>query len=370
MHRVLAFTCLCLAAGCLPAQQVDLKLTLPPAIDTVVGVPYSIYYDNVILTQTPEAYTYQVTCDLGAQQERCWTVTPTAEQVGSHPLTCIVRDAAGTELARGETVVEVAPADAGAGRAIKVLIIGDSLTAGSAWPNELARLLSEPGNPTWRMLGTNEPKSAAEGVRHEGYGGWTWARFASHYEPNPDGSYNRITSPFVFLDENDKPYLDVPRYFAEKTGGEKPDVVLILLGINDTFGAPPDDPVGMDARIDAMFGYADTFLAGLREAAPEATIAIGLTTAPNSRQEAFEANYQDKYTRWGWKRIQHRLVQREIEKFAGREADGIRYVATELNIDPVDGYPANNGVHPNKSGYEQIGQSFYGWLKSWLSEPQ
>ena len=37
------------------------------------------------------------------------------------------------------------------------------------------------------------------------------------------------------------------------------------------------------------------------------------------------------------------------------------------NLDPVDGYPVNNGVHPNGAGYAQIGASFYVWLKSWMA---
>ncbi len=40
---------------------------------------------------------------------------------------------------------------------------------------------------------------------------------------------------------------------------------------------------------------------------------------------------------------------------------------TELNIDPVDGYPENNGVHPNAAGYAQIGASFHAWLKAWMA---
>ena len=96
----------------------------------------------------------------------------------------------------------------------------------------------------------------------------------------------------------------------------------------------------------------------------QAVLAVGLTTPPNARQEAFEANYGDRYTRWGWKRIQHRLVQRMLKEFGGREKEGIHLVPTQLYLDPIDGYPANNGVHPNAEGYAQIGTSFYCWLKS------
>jgi len=94
------------------------------------------------------------------------------------------------------------------------------------------------------------------------------------------------------------------------------------------------------------------------------SIGICLTTPPNSREEGFQANYKGRYHRWGWKRIQHRLVQCEISRFVNRETEQFFLVPTQLNLDPVDGYPTNNGVHPNDLGYKQIGASIYAWLKA------
>jgi lysophospholipase L1-like esterase len=209
------------------------------------------------------------------------------------------------------------------------------------------------------MLGTHKPKSAAEGVAHEGYGGWTWQRFVSQYEPSPDGTYRKRSSPFVYL-ADDEPRLDVERYLTEEYGGQRPDFVIIMLGINDCFSAPPDKP---DARIDAMFEQAGILLTAVRRAAPDAQLGICLTTPPNSRDAAFEANYKGRYPRWGWKRIQHRLVRRQLEQFADQQRANTFLVPTQLNLDPIDGYPENNGVHPNAAGYQQIGASIYAWLK-------
>ena len=225
-----------------------------------------------------------------------------------------------------------------------------------------------PGNPKWTMLGTHKPSKAAEGVAHEGYGGWTWHRFASRYEPNPDGTYRKRSSPFVYLGADGKPGVDLKRYFDEECDGERPDFVTFLLGINDCFSAKPDDPEAIDARIDAMMVHADALVAAFREAAPKAQLGICLTTPPNSREEGFQANYKDRYHRWGWKRIQHRLVQREMSRFVNRESERLFVVPTQLNLDPVDGYPTNNGVHPNEFGYKQIGASIYAWLKARLAE--
>ncbi len=351
-----------LALGAAWSQEApNLRLTLPPDAYAVVGQPFSIYYDNLVLTETPEAYTFTVQCPIGACEERRWTVTPA--QAGDYPLSVEVKDAAGKSLGQASTKLHVARADAASGRSLTVLIIGDSLTANGAYASHIGSLLAAPGNPTWSMLGTNKTGAAMPEVAHEGYGGWTWQRFATHYEPNPDLPNRKFSSPFVVLDAEGKPKLDVAQYFDTKFAGKRPDVITLLLGINDCFGANPDDPASIDARIDAMFAQADLFLNGLREAAPTAALAVGITTPPNSRESGFEANYKGKYHRWGWKRIQHRIVERMITKFQGREAEGLYLVPTELDVDPVDGYPDNNGVHPNRVGYQQIGNSFYAWIK-------
>jgi lysophospholipase L1-like esterase len=346
-----------------------LRLTLPAELCAVVGVEMNVYFDNIVLTKTPEAYRFEVKCDVGQTDARRWGLTPTTKDVGSHPLVVSVSDAGGKQLARRSTRLVIVPADAGADRKVKLLIVGDSLTHATAYPNEVARLLSREGNPKWRMLGTHRPSSAAEGVAHEGYGGWTWVRFVTKYEPNPDGTHRKRSSPFVFLGRGGQPELNVARYFDEHFDGQRPDVVFFLLGINDCFGADPDDPAAIDARIDTMLKSATRLLTEFHKAAPDTDLAICITTPPNARESGFEANYKGRYHRWGWKRIQHRLVERLQSDYEPRSDDAelamkhIFVVPTQLNIDPVDGYPENNGVHPNGVGYQQIGASIYSWLK-------
>lgn len=356
------------------AQDAGLRLTLPPAVYAIPGHDISLYFDNIVLTETPENYHFDVQCRIGRAETRRWTIKPTMSDVGTHSLTITVRDADGGELSTASTVLHVVPATSGSDRELSMLIVGDSLTHATAYPNELARLLSEPDNPKWSMLGTHRPRSASAGVCHEGYGGWTWQRFVTKYEPNPDGTHRRRSSPFVFLDSTGKPGLDLPRYFATSTDGKRPDVVFFLLGINDCFSASPDDLSVVDARIDAMLTHAETLLAAFRKAAPKTDLAVCVTTPPNARESGFEANYKGRYHRWGWKRIQHRLVERLQKRFATQtdqtdpRASRTYLIPTHLNLDPFDGYPENNGVHPNDFGYRQIGMSLYCWLKWWTAE--
>lgn len=283
-HRAAVFLAAVLwAVPCLAGTSAGpLQLTLPPAMYAVPGVEMSLYYDNVVLTETPQDYRFAVTCDLGTTEDNRWTVLPKPADVGDHRLSVVVADTTGEELGRAETVLKVVPADAGAGQSIRLLVVGDSLTHATTYVNEMARLLSLPGNPAWRMLGTHRPPRAAKGVAHEGYGGWTWSRFLSHYEPEPDGTSRKRSSPFVYPGRDGKPTLDLERYFDEQCGGERPDFVTILLGINDCFGANPDDAAKMDAVIDSTLSNADALLAEFRRAAPEAELGICLTPPPNS----------------------------------------------------------------------------------------
>lgn len=345
----------------------DLQLTLPPVVYAVPEATISIYHDNIVLTQKPEDCRFEFTCDVGQSEPKRWTVTPAAKDVGDHSIEVVIKDSKGAVLERGKTTLHVSPRDAGEGKTLRLLVIGDSLTHGSVYPNEIYRWMSLPGNPKLAMLGTHKPPGVKSGVAHEGYGGWKWSDFLTKFNPKPATDTagplaRKTTSPFVFPSADGKTgVFDLNRYFREHCEGRPPEIITFLLGINDCFAAKADDP---EPKITEVLANAEKLLAEFRKAAPQARLAVGITTAPNSRQEAFTANYQDRYSRWNWKRIQHRLVQRMLAQLGGREKENIYLVPTELNLDPVDGYPVNNAVHPNPVGYAQIGTSFYCWMKA------
>lgn len=354
-----------------PVPTSSLRLTLPPTVYAVPGVPINLHFANVVLAAPEAGPSFSVESGVGQSLSNRWTLTATPAQVGRHPLTVRASLAPGGVPERAQTVVQVVSSDAGKGRDIALLIVGDSLTHASAYPNEIARLLSLPGNPQWRMLGTHRPASAATNVAHEGYGGWTWSRFNTLFNPErPMPGYTN-SSPFVAATgPQGKPQLDVASYITRHCGGRAPDYVTFLLGINDCFRLKADDPVALDAGITQMLQQADLLLAAFRQAAPKAELGIGLTTPGNIRDGAFVANYKQQYTRVNWRAVQHRLVERQLAHFGGREVEGIFLVPTELNLDIVDGYPENNAVHPNATGYQQIGASFYSWLKWRLAEQE
>lgn len=352
---------------CCAEERSNIQLTLPKEIYAVVGSEMNLYFANTILSDNVNDYSFQVHCQLGSSDQTRWSILPTEENTGEHPLKLTVLDANGSELASAQSTLKIAPRNAGVDQSVRLLIIGDSLTHASLYPNELARLLNRPGNPKFEMLGSHRPPVAAEGVAHEGYGGWTWHRFLKHYEPNPDGTYRKKGSPFVFKEQDGSINLNLQRYLDLHCEGEPPSVIIFKLGINDCFLVNPENPSAIDQKIDEVFGYADQMIAAFRKIAPEALIGICVTTPGNSRDQAFEDNYQGKYPRKGWKQIQHRLVQRQLKHFGNRESSKLSLIPTELNLDTLAGYPDDNAVHPNKTGYHQIATTIYAWLKHHLN---
>ena len=354
-----------------------LRLILPDVLPAVVGREMNLYFDNVILVPNWRNYLYDVTCNRGSQQEERWTYVPKAEDVGQFTLKLDVYDVNNQMVASASTIIRVIPADAGADKEVVFLIIGDSLTNASVYPGEMVTLCREPGNPKLKLLGTNGGSDPEN--RHEGYGGWTYQRFITHYAPESDaGDRLKRGSPFMFLQDG-KPVYDFKRYIREKCDGKAPDFVSIALGCNDTFGAKEDN---LEATVETVLGYADKMVAGIREARADTHIGLVMLVPPAASQDAFGSNYQCSQTRWQYRRNQHRVVERMKEKYNGREKERLYLVPAYVNLDTVRNYPTteapanarctlkivrqNNGVHPAGPGYLQMADSIYAWMKSLL----
>jgi lysophospholipase L1-like esterase len=372
MKKIIVLLTVC-AVSILTAKNVNLspekpnaQPLLPPVIYAVPGVEMNVFFRNIVLRDDIKKLRFKTECKVGKTQANHWTITPDKSQAGRYPFSVTTLDVKGKKLGYAQSKLVITPANAGKNKNIKLLIVGDSLTHASTYANRLAELLSKPGNPNWKMLGTHRPKQCRPNVFHEGYGGKTWKWFTSHYEPKPDGTYRKKSSPFVFLGKSGKPELDFQRYLKEKCNGEKPDYITVLLGINDCFSSCKNPEKLAEPRYKAMFKYADIMISEFRKVCPNAKIGICITPPANSRQEAFQANYKGKFNRKPWKLVQFELDKRIIEKFKNLEKENIYLIPVELNLDITKGFPARNAVHPNKFGYTQIGDSIYCWLKAML----
>lgn len=355
----------------------SLRLLLPPSIPAVVGIECNIYFDNIVLVPNPANFVFDSVCSKGRQQIERWTWTPTDADVGEHPFQIDVRNDENRVIVSAKTVVKVVAANRGEGKPLSVLCVGDSLTHASTYTQRLLDLSDKPGNPKLSLIGSHWLGDKPGPNRHEGYGGWTAKRFAAHFtETARTGNYAQRGSPFLYLGDDGKPVLDFTHYCRDVNEGRSPDVVTIFLGPNDIFSYNDET---IEAGIDDMLKHLDQLVDMLRKQSPSTKVAILLPVPPAATQDAFGSNYASGQTRWQYKRNQHRLVERMLEKYSGRESDQVHVVPTYLGLDCVHNYPTesvpanatneakiirqNNGVHPAASGYHQIGDMLFAWLK-------
>ena len=369
-----------------PATTADfpgkLRLILPKVIYAVPGIEMNVYFDNVILTTNARNYAFDVTCGKGTQQEERWTFTPKDAEVGDHPFMLEVRDDTNAIVARARSAVRVTPRDAGSGKEVTMLIIGDSLTRASVYPKHILDLCKLEGNPRVTLIGTYGPGGNPGVVRHEGYGGWTAHRFAMHYTGRArTGPKKGRGSSFIYKDADGKPKLDFARYCKEFNNGKGPDVVTLLLGCNDTFSSTDEN---IEQRIDSMLKYYDILLDMIHGVRKDTKIGALLLVPGAASQDAFGTNYRSGQTRWQYKRNQHRVVERMTKRYGGREKEHLYLIPAQVNLDCVRNYPQrivpwnartkrkgtrlSTGVHPATDGYRQIGDTIYCWLKTRLAE--
>lgn len=358
------------------------RIFLPEEVYAVPGIECNIYFKNVFLAVNHANYVFDVECSVGAQRKARWTFVPQkTDENKSYPLELKVYDEDENLVAKAETVIKVVPSNAGNGKEISILMIGDSLTATTVYPGKLRRHCLTPGNPKLKMIGAHAGKSKSPvpgGVAHEGYGGWTWKSFYTNYRDEKDfpDERRKFAAKSRFLTMRDgKVVFDFANYLKKYNGGKTPDYITIQLGVNDVCFATAEQ---LDSKIKEILKNADTLIGYLRKDAPETHIGIGFVTR-GADQDAFGTNYKCRLTWWSYFRNSFRLNQAMQKHFKGKK--NISMIPVNVNLDVENNFPTkaieinpqlkvtqqNNGVHPGYWGYIQMGDSYYAWLKYRLS---
>jgi len=339
------------------------SVSLPPVIYATEGYECRVRFENMLCSQTPNNFSFTVSCDLGVADASSWVVVPASSQVGDHVYKVRVVDSKGPEVTVTSILRVTQAQSPNLSKPARILIIGDSITSAGIYAADLASMLSGPGNPSWEMIGRLRI-GAFPGCGVEATPGVTWSWYAQHVRSGPSDPLGD-TSPFLVVDTIGA-HLDLGPYLLANATAP-PDLVIIALGVNDCFSADPTLLAGIDQRISSMFGYSDMVVAAIQKAAPTADIGIALALPGNIRESAFLYKYGPKYTAWGWQRIQRRLVTRQIEHWQNRETERLFVIPWNLVVDTFNGFPDNNAVHPNGLGHHQMSIPIYAWVKSRLA---
>lgn len=401
-----------LAAGARP------DFVLPERLYAVPGVEMSVYWYNAFDALVPENYAFESKSDFGECLSECWRWTPGEKDAGTARK--LVLRAWGEEglVASVTTVVQVAFAPHDTGRTIRLAQLSAS-SANCLYQDQIFRRMRAAGWKNYLPVGDHSGpgvnckdgcrvmpdwEKTGKYVPHDGFGGFTYGSFLNRWQMTadeftelqakgesdqmkafglsvfdhaPDWRKHLLKSPLLRLDEQGVPVLDIQNWFNRINGGRAPDVILVDLGGNGNFAQTPET---LESYVrDVQLRDADRLVTALREAAPEAVIAMATRCLGCGDQNAFAvggglrpARHQVRKNFIYWNRV---LI--EYVKTKGDER--LVLIPVSQCLDPIHGFPrelvpasahttnlvwrGSNALHPAPEGGRQIGDAFYSWLR-------
>jgi lysophospholipase L1-like esterase len=252
--------------------------------------------------------------------------------------------------------VVITPASAGSGLNRKLLIIGDSTTASGRATAELANLF------TTNVMGLTLIGTQGSGSnRHEGHTGWTYQLFAQ-----------ATNSPFVFNGNFDFARYLSTNNFSMSSG----DWVIFNLGINDVYFAVSDTNALSDCN--TIWQYVSTMVANIQSTVPGVRIGICMTIPPAPSQDGFGVGNRYGIERDRYLRNRGVFNSYVISHYASL-GQNVYVIPLSAAVDEAYGFQSSlqpvslrvtnmvmrytDGIHPSDTGYFQIADMYYHFLK-------
>ena len=335
-------------------------INLPNKIYGIVGKEINIYFDN-ILSSDFKKYNFNVICSVGEQQNERWTCVPTT--TGTYPMTLeMYKDNVLVQIMTTNVIVKSKTVGDGVNK--KAILIGDSTTSSGMISYGLSVRFGSSDVMDLTLLGSRGTGSEL----HEGRSGWKTLNYTT--QESIDGVlnafWNPTTSAFDFS------------YYMSQQGYAGVDHVNINLGINDVFSYTDDTT--LDAEIINILARYQTMVDSIHLYDVNIKIGLSVTVPPSYNQDSFGKNYGNGQTRFRYKRNNFRWLKAFIENFKGKETQNIYLVPINTNLDTQNNMVTEvvavnsqntetierqvNGVHPAGSGYDQISDVFYYFIKS------
>lgn len=239
-----------------------------------------------------------------------------------------------------------------------VLPIGDSTTGTDKWNTTLYET-STNSVPVLTMIGT---QGTAPHL-NEGNSGKTWAWF-----------YSDAASPFVTGGA-----FSFQHYLTNNTFAT-PDIVLVHLGINDLLTS--STVAAVDARWALTKPQIDAMIASIHTVDPDTVIGLMATIPPAYDQDAAGDDYSLGMSRWETKMRQVRWAKLLTDAYPG--TNDTHVIPVNVALDTRNGMPTSsvaisarntntvtrmtNLVHPAASGYSQMSDAVWAWIKNLWSD--
>ncbi len=333
-------------------------LRLPEKYNLVVGDTFELFYKGIMLCKDPYRYNILVTCDVGNAFARKFTATPT--EAGTYTLTVQVSDDDGNVLQEQSTQLVVSSKMVSPASQINVLCVGDSLTAGGQWVDEVYRRLTKTNSVTQHNATAPAgdglanivfvgKKTTTNGAGYEGTGGWAYSSYLST---------TNTTNPFLYNGA-----INFSSYCAE-LGISKINQCYILLGWN--MAGYSEDAFKTDAK-----AFIDLLIAH------NSAMKIVLVGIQIPSIDGLGDNYGAKGTYSKYRALQEYVFN--VDKWnldiAADYPNNVSTISIAGQFDTENNMPTttkavnarstktfemqNNGIHPATEGYYQIADAAY-----------
>ncbi len=378
---------------------------------------YNIYFKNIIQPYN-EMWDVRVNCKYGENLGHCWRLSNFLEDISEFDLEIAIYDEYGEKIASRKTTV--IPVERKENLKTKVLFFGDSMTHRQSYINHVVssmRGIDTVGTrcfdghvrhegrggwsyasyyKTWAAKFGLSPFLFPKGIAAKDYYGdkaflekaisedaETYQFYGYDYEELKDGQYYVGEDQKLYIKKADADELvsDAPEFefdfakYLERFDIEKPEIVSVLLGANDLQTVPYERS---DAKVAEYIENTKFFIEQIHRCDKNIKVIVNLPIL-GAEQYAWG-------TRLGCggssKMYRHNIMKASgelIKSFDGRQDENIFISPMLACIDPENGFPFNyvkvnkyneamekhqsNWVHPNESGYCQIGDALAGVIE-------
>lgn len=345
------------------------RLLLPDTLYAVTNDELQLFHRSIVETIDVNRYHINIQgADLGdgtggITEAKCWPryveIKPATD--GTRSLTYDVVDSQNNIVSTKTVSVECVTASGLVPASVRVLCVGDSLTASGIWPAEFdRRLTGTGGSPSGlNYSGISFIGSQGSGTLHEGRSGWSWATFTGASSPFDNGGE-----------------LDITNYIENTLGETTVDHVYFLMTWNNWSATLRANAADWAAEVALAKQLIDAFV----DAYPGVQITLAAPTLPDILG-GVAANYGDGNGAYGdhWKMRQgilgmHLAYQTIADDPAYSSFVDVVAVACQHDIEynmirstrdvnsrnsTVQESYGTNGVHPSTEGQYQIADAMF-----------
>lgn len=300
----------------------------------MVGKEVTIYGDSLINVPIDSNLVVTYTCDIGTQVGNNLVITPAAENIGSH--SCRIVFVSNGITRADETINLNVYAAASAGN-IGVLLVGDSTTVNGI--SYIKAGIDAVTAQTITYIGTKGTT-----IKHEGIAGATWLSLVSNGSPFYKGGA-----------------VDVEAYFVDNSLAT-PNYVVIRVGVNDMLVQSVNET---PTTLAITMTRAKQIIDGFLNYNSSLKVIIALPTISENTGDGWAANYTGgvyEDTQNNYINYIHQLWDAYVTEFDAGAYNARVSVSSEsaVFLDRDNGYSKtagvhDNGIHPDESGYNQIG---------------